>query len=150
MRITMKLLLNLFLAYLMLYPSINYAETLTPDLTTIVKGNEWVVYKRTPMVTENAQQIEVSFDEQPETGLAWLKKVDFSEGIIEVDLKGRDIKDKSYLGIAFHGVDEKTYEAIYFRPFNFQATDPVRKAHAVQYISEPQYPWESLRKQFPN
>jgi len=41
------------------------------------------------------------------------------------------------VGIAFHGSDNKTLDAIYFRPFNFQSTDPVRKIHAVQYVSHP-------------
>gem|GEM_PF-6071604 len=29
------------------------------------------------------------------------------------------------------------YEAVYFRPFNFRSSDPVRKGHAVQYVANP-------------
>lgn len=54
---------------------------------------------------------------------------------------------QSFIGIAFHGVDTITYEAIYFRPFNFLSQDPVRKIHAVQYISEPDFPWHRLREE---
>jgi hypothetical protein len=79
--------------------------------------------------------------------IVWLKNVNFSTGTIEVDLRGKDIPQRSFLGIAFHGVDTLTYDAIYFRPFNFQSTDPVRKIHAVQYISHPQYTWERLRNE---
>jgi hypothetical protein len=79
--------------------------------------------------------------------IVWLKDVNFSTGTIEVDLRGKDIPQRSFLGIAFHGVDTLTYDAIYFRPFNFQSTDPVRKIHAVQYISHPQYTWERLRNE---
>jgi hypothetical protein len=80
-------------------------------------------------------------------GVSWLKGVNFSTGTIEIDLRGKDIVQQSFLGIAFHGVDTITYDAIYFRPFNFQASDPVRKIHAVQYVSEPDFPWHRLREE---
>jgi len=81
-------------------------------------------------------------------GLVWLTDVHFSKGTIEVDLRGKDVVQQSFLGIAFHGVDTATYDIIYFRPFNFRSTDPVRKIHAVQYVSQPDYPWEVLRAKF--
>jgi len=43
-------------------------------------------------------------------------------------------------------VDNETYDGIYFAPFNFQSTDPVRKIHAVQYISHPDHTWDILRE----
>ena len=39
-------------------------------------------------------------------------------------------------------------EAVYLRPFNFRASDPVRHRHAVQYIAVPDYDWPRLREQF--
>jgi len=80
-------------------------------------------------------------------GVAWVNDINFSSGTIEVDLKGKDIFQQSFLGIAFHGVNDSTYDAIYFRPFNFHATDPVRKIHAVQYINHPIYTWSKLREE---
>ncbi|MDA1166297.1 MAG: DUF1080 domain-containing protein [Planctomycetota bacterium] len=76
---------------------------------------------------------------------AWLKSVTFSEGTIEIDLKGAAEPQSSFLGIAFHGVDGKTYDTVYFRPFNFGISDPVRRSHAIQYMSHPDYPWAKLR-----
>ena len=35
------------------------------------------------------------------------------------------------------------------RPFNFAATDTIRKIHAVQYISLPAYTWQRLRAERP-
>ena len=80
-------------------------------------------------------------------GIAWLKGITFTSGTIEIDLRGKDVLQKSFLGIAFHGVDTGTYDAIYFRPFNFNSTDPIRKIHAVQYISHPMWPWHKLREE---
>ncbi len=82
-------------------------------------------------------------------GFLWLSGVTFKEGIIDIDLKGRNRPQESFLGIAFHGTDTITFEAIYFRPFNFRATDTLKKKHAVEYISEPDFPWEKLRAEHP-
>jgi len=56
---------------------------------------------------------------------------------------------QSFVGIAFHGKDDTTYEAIYLRPFNFRAEDPVRHQHAVQYIASPAWDWPRLRQESP-
>jgi hypothetical protein len=82
-----------------------------------------------------------------QTGIIWLKDVNFSEGTIEVDLRGKDVMQKSFIGIAFHGVDTVTHDVVYFRPFNFLSTDPVRKIHAVQYVAHPDFPWHKLREE---
>ncbi len=78
---------------------------------------------------------------------AYLEGVEFSEGAVEVELQGANQPGGSFLGVVFHGVDGDTYESIYFRPFNFGHSDPVRRSHAVQYICHPDWPWEKLRQQ---
>ncbi len=82
-------------------------------------------------------------------GHAWLNGTKFTYGTIEVDIKGKGKLQASFVGIAFHGVNDSTFEAVYFRPFNFRSTDPVRKLHAVQYIASPKFGWERLRNEFP-
>lgn len=91
----------------------------------------------------------VHMSERADNGLAWIDGTDFAEGTIEVDVRGRDLLQRSFLGIAFHGRNDTTYEAVYLRPFNFRATDPVRHMHGVQYISLPDYDWPRLRMDFP-
>ena len=56
---------------------------------------------------------------------------------------------QSFVGFAFHIQDEKTYDAIYFRPFNFMNADTTRRWRAVQYISHPVYTWDKLRQDHP-
>lgn len=89
-------------------------------------------------------------DEAENAGIAWLNDKKIITGTIELDIKGRNVLQESFLGIAFHGLNDTTYEAVYFRPFNFLAADPERKAHAVQYISLPKYDWPLLREQHHN
>jgi hypothetical protein len=83
-------------------------------------------------------------------GVAWIKGLAFTDGVIEFDIKGRDEQQRSFVGFAFHGVNDSTYEAVYFRPFNFRSADPVRKGHAVQYVADPNFDWPVLREKYPN
>lgn len=89
-------------------------------------------------------------NEADNAGFAWLKGRQFQTGTIEFDVKGSDKLQASFVGIAFHGVNDTTYECVYFRPFNFLAADPVRKSHGVQYIAIPNFDWPILRKNHPN
>jgi hypothetical protein len=91
----------------------------------------------------------VHVDAKPGNGVAWIEGSDFAQGTIEVDVRGRDVLQQSFVGVAFHGKDDNTYDAVYLRPFNFRADDPVRRDHAVQYIAVPDYDWPRLRKEFP-
>jgi hypothetical protein len=79
-----------------------------------------------------------------------LDKTEFTNGVIEFDALGQSAPPQSnFLGVAFRVVDEKTHDAVYFRPFNFRAEDAERKIHAVQYISHPKYGWQVVRKEKP-
>ena len=91
----------------------------------------------------------IHVNEKPGPGVVWIDGSDFAEGTIEVDVRGKDVMQQSFLGVAFHGKDDNTYEAVYLRPFNFRAQDPARHQHAVQYVAVPDYDWPRLRKEFP-
>lgn len=80
-------------------------------------------------------------------GVAWIKGTTFSEGTIEFEIKGENRPGQSFVGFAFHGQDNDTYDAVYLRPFNFQNAD--RKDHSLQYISLPKYEWSTLRNSHP-
>jgi hypothetical protein len=60
-------------------------------------------------------------------GLIWIAGTDFADGTIEADVCGRDVDAQSFVGVAFHRKDDKTFEAVYVRPFNFRARDAVRQ-----------------------
>jgi hypothetical protein len=79
----------------------------------------------------------------------YLPDIKFANGTIELDMKGKDVQGASFIGVAFHGVDGTTYDAIYFRPFNFKTDDQARVLRAVQYVSQPAHPWQKLRTDTP-
>src|SRR5207249_10256106 len=91
----------------------------------------------------------VRLSENAGEGVAYLKGIEFSNGTIEFDVRGKDVQGQSFVGVAFHGLDSTTYDAIYLRPFNFRTEDPARHSHAVQYVSQPAYPWQRLRTERP-
>jgi hypothetical protein len=118
------------------------------DLYTLSQGNKLQVFNRKVTTFTEKDKKGIMFSRNVNDGFAWLTGVTFSNGIIELDIRGKDEFQRSFVGIAFHGVDDSTFDAIYFRPFNFQTNDPVRKIHAVQYVAEPEYPWQFLRDKF--
>ena len=80
-------------------------------------------------------------------GLAVLKQIAFETGTIELEILGENNPGRSFIGLAFNIQDEETFEAIYFRPFNFVATEQSRKDHMVQYVNHPEYTWYKLREE---
>ena len=113
----------------------------------LVAGTLRVVNRTATPLQDRPDGIHVS--ENAGNGVVWIEGSDFAEGTIEVDVRGRDVLQQSFLGIAFHRKDDNTYEAVYLRPFNFRAADPDRHQHAVQYMASPDYDWPRLRKEFP-
>jgi hypothetical protein len=91
----------------------------------------------------------VHVSERAGNGVIWIEGTDFAQGTIEVDIRGRDVFQQSFVGIAFHRQDDNTYDSVYLRPFNFRSDDPLRHQHAVQYMALPDYDWPRLRKEFP-
>jgi hypothetical protein len=87
--------------------------------------------------------------------LAVLKGGDFHDGTIDGWLSGQPAPQapegaRGFVGIAFRvGKKVDHYEAIYIRPTNGRADDQLRRNHSIQYISQPEYPWERLRNESP-
>jgi 3-keto-disaccharide hydrolase len=119
------------------------------DLTALAEGKGLKVFNRSLSNLKDGAKKGVRMSESPGDGVAYLEGVEFSNGTIEFDVKGKDVQQQSFVGVAFHGLDEKTYDAIYFRPFNFKAEDPARRLRAVQYIAHPTYTWQKLREEHP-
>jgi hypothetical protein len=122
-------------------------KTIEPNLAALVEGKGLKVFNRSLSALSDKKGVRMS--ESPGDGVAYLEGVEFANGSIELDIKGKDVQGQSFVGVAFHGLDEKTYDGVYFRPFNFKSEDPARRVHAVQYISHPTYTWNKLRTEQP-
>jgi hypothetical protein len=91
--------------------------------------------------------------------LVILNKTEFQDGVIEIELTGEPGANagggaRGFVGVAFHvnleaAKDAARYECFYLRPTNGRADDQVRRNHSAQYISYPDFPWQRMRKEFP-
>lgn len=122
------------------------AQTPAPiDLAQALAEHQLVAVRRTvaPLTDGTRRGIRVS--EQRGEGLVQVKELRLGLGTISFEVRGQDVLQRSFVGVAFHGQNDSTYEAVYFRPFNFHAADSVRRVHAVQYIAQPRFSWSRLR-----
>jgi hypothetical protein len=134
---------TLLVACMCLRPAVK-AQKISPDLQA---ADRWQLVNRTarPVLENNS----VRLSEAPDDGLMILKGSDLGDGDIELDIKGSHQMQQSFVGVAFHIQNATTFDAIYFRPFNFKSNEALRRSHSVQYISMPDNDWEKLRNQFP-
>ena len=102
-------------------------------------------------ISESAKRQQVEVEQ-----LARIKDLEFSNGVIEVELAGAPAPDapegaRGFVGIAFRlQPDNKTYDAFYIRPTNGRAGDQERRNHSAQYISHPAWTWSRLRQETPS
>ena len=124
-------------------------KAIEPDLASLADGKGLNASNRTISRLTDGARKGVRLSAAEGEGPVYLPGIEFVNGTIELDIKGRDVQGASFVGLAFHGVDGTTYDAIYFRPFNFKTDDQARVLRAVQYISHPAHPWQKLRADHP-
>ncbi|AQG79684.1 hypothetical protein [Spirosoma montaniterrae] len=84
-----------------------------------------------------------------------LAGVDVKDGIIEVNVLSRLLKNapelaRGFIGVAFRvNADNSKFEGIYVRPTNARANDQLRRNRSIQYFSYPDYKFDRLRKEAP-
>ena len=122
-------------------------DVLRPDLAGIPTGEGWTLLNRAAQTETSAGRTVVTFDGRAGSGAAWVEGIDFENGTIEVSIRGKNSPGASFVGVAFRGVDDETYDAVYFRPFNFVADNDLSRSHMVQYISHPDHTWQRLRQE---
>ena len=86
--------------------------------------------------------------------LAIAKGSSFREGTIQLDVAGTPFEGidgaRGFIGVAFHvEPGGSRYECFYLRPTNGRADDQLRRNHATQYVSHPDFPWQRLRQSNP-
>jgi hypothetical protein len=114
-----------------------------PEFYKLTDLDKWIVNNRkTEIVTYKGKEA-LRLNEAMGTGIAYLKDMEFENGIIELDIAAIP----RFTGLVFRAKDKDTYESIYFRPQN--SRNPDKRENVVQYVSHPEYPWQVLRKNFP-
>lgn len=119
------------------------------DLKGLAGNKGLEVYNRELSVINEPSHVGIRLSKDFGEGIAWIKGVEFANGILEFEVRGENVKQHSFVGIAFHGKNDSTFDAVYLRPFQFEEQDEVLKSRAIQYISLPVYTWRNLREKFP-
>ena len=146
-------MLKLFIALLLATACLSQTRTLQLDSLNGLKQHNVTAApathqgRRAVRVTETAGQ--------SEDRLLIVSGTDFQDGVIEIDVAGRPAagageQARGFVGVAFRvAPDAAKFECFYLRPTNGRAEDQVRRNHSLQYISFPEFPWQRLRKEFP-
>src|SRR6476661_5342957 len=113
----------------------------TPTIVRTVNRNQTVAQ-------ENGRSI-MRLDAKAGDGFAIVQGPAFAEGTIDLLVRGEDVAQQSFVGVAWNIQNDSTYEAVYMRPFNFRTPDTARAKRAVQYVSQPAWPWQRLRTETP-
>ena len=119
------------------------------NLHELVQQKNMDVFNRDLSLLQEPSYEGIRLSKSTGEGIAWLKGVSFSNGIVDFDVRGEDVKQHSFVGIAFHGKDNETFDAIYLRPFQFRAKEEELRNRAIQYISLPEFTWQKLREDSP-
>jgi hypothetical protein len=117
------------------------AQGAAPSITRTVNRTHSIVQ-------ENGRAI-VRLDAKSGDGFAVVTGPAFGDGTIELEVRGEDVAQQSFVGVAWNVQNDSTYEAVYLRPFNFRTPDTARAKRAVQYVSQPAHPWQKLRAETP-
>ena len=125
------------------------APSVTTDLAALADQKRLRLFNRTTSRLVDGARTGVRLSAANGDGAALIPDIQFASGTIELDIRGKDVSQQSFVGVAFHGVNRSAFDAVYFRPFNFRAADPASHGHAVQYESLPVYSWDKLRAEQP-
>ena len=117
------------------------------NLYKLLKNNKLNIINREAKPIDTLSGNYIKLSENKGEGIVWLPIKDFKNGTIKIEMRGKNVVQKSFIGIAFHAQNDKTYDAVYCRPFNFLAKDSIKRIHAIQYISHPIYTWKKLREE---
>jgi len=137
----------LLFSFLLTAPAASFCQKVTSyDLPKMLRTKklELTFPEQEVMTFSNPSNSAIS-----EKGILWLKDVNFKEGTIDVDLRGRNVLLKSFVGIAFHARDTTAYELVYFCPFRFHDTDLVARKWSVKYMTVPNFDYKKLRTEQP-
>ena len=87
--------------------------------------------------------------------IALLDGPEFKDGTIQLDVAGAPRPgmppdSRGFIGVSFRtGAHGAWSDVFYLRPTNGRADDQLRRNHAVQYVSDPEFPWYRLRQESP-
>jgi len=124
-----------------------------PTVAVVVNGHAKIVTYRGKQALKLIPLSKMT--DQDEDIFALLDLPQFKNGTIEIEVAGSPRPDappdsRGFAGVSFRtGPHGSWSDVFYLRPTNGRAEDQLRRNHAVQYASNPEFPWYRLRKENP-
>lgn len=144
-----KCLFITVLTFLCIGCSVNAQQSKSFDLHRLYNKKKIDVFNRDITLIHEKGFAGIQLNPAYGEGVAWIKGLDFENGIIEFDVRGKNEKQRSFVGIAFHSNNDTTFDAIYLRPFQFLEKNEELRKRGIQYISLPAFTWRKLRENSP-
>src|SRR5687768_4021357 len=72
-------------------------KTIEPDLAALAEGKGLKVFNRSLSALSDKKGVRLS--ESPGDGVAYLEGVEFADGAIEIDIRGKDLQGRSFVGV---------------------------------------------------
>src|SRR2546425_13124326 len=79
---------------------------------TTLEPDRLEVFNRTATRLIDGTRTGIHLSASADNGVAYLQGIELGNGTIELDVRGKDVPQQSFVGVAFHGVDGTTYDAI--------------------------------------
>jgi hypothetical protein len=144
---------NLIFTFLALLLSIQLvAQNVSLDKKNLLPNQVGMFFEKLDKVTVLKVIKDSTVQKVDEPTFVKLKGVNFKNGVIEVKVLSRLLKNapiyaRGFIGVAFRIDDTNLkYESIYIRPTNGRADDQVRRNHSIQYYAYPDFKFDKLRK----
>jgi len=147
------------IATLSLLCTVTLATAQQPSLSNLAKGH---TKSSTAIITthDGSPALKLIPKHKTDPGYApggpilFLDDTHFRNGAIDIDVSGTPAPGapadaRGFIGVAFRVQSPSRFEILYIRPTNSHADDQLRKNHTTQYSSEPDWPWDRLRKESP-
>jgi hypothetical protein len=82
------------------FPSRSQSGAIQPDLAHLAASNRLRSFNRTAARLTDAGRTGARLREAPGDGVAYLEVIEFANGTIELDVRGKDVQRQSFPGVA--------------------------------------------------
>jgi len=145
----MKKIALLWLLFLFIFSNLSFGQKVIEyNLADLHRSGQLIAKNRVITLEEDDNGEFIRLGKAMVGSAILLPADDFKRGKIEALVRGKDIFQGSFAGLAFHAQSDSIFDLVYCRPFNFQTSDSLRKIHMIQYAYFPKLDWQVLRVKY--
>jgi len=145
----MKKIALLWLLFLFIFSNLSFGQKVIEyNLADLHRSGQLIAKNRVITVEEDDSGEFIRLGKTMVGSSILLPVDDFKRGKIEALVRGKDIFQGSFAGLAFHAQSDSIFDLVYCRPFNFQTSDSLRRIHMIQYAYFPKLDWQVLRVKY--